>query len=149
MPLNCLKAPIAVDPSRGISGPSLLCHSSVGWPLFEPAWPPVCGHGDRHRDGSHAGPITPFQRAPRTLSNVCVRNCGREHAAGTEACRTKQSVRLVLAPESVPLNWMNRRLSCISLPASATRRYYVRVSDIGYGPQFGLYRMHTSGPRPH
>jgi hypothetical protein len=32
MPLNCLKAPIAVDPSRGISGPSFLCHSSDGWP---------------------------------------------------------------------------------------------------------------------
>jgi hypothetical protein len=30
MPLNCLKAPIAVDPSRGISEPSLLCHSSDG-----------------------------------------------------------------------------------------------------------------------
>jgi hypothetical protein len=82
-----------------------------------------------------------FQLPPQTsFCWLCV---------STEACRTKHSVRLVLTPESVPLNCMNRRLSCIYLPASATRRYRVRISDIGYGPQSGLYRMHTSGPRPH
>jgi hypothetical protein len=90
MPLNRLKAPIAVDPPRGTSGPSILCHSSVGWPGF-------CR--PLHQTHTHGPHKTILSATVANFGRSWLAPCGHDHVSLTHEDVKVDSVGMTVLTE--------------------------------------------------